>query len=100
MNIRFYASLIPALLKSNVTVCLENLPVGRNRGMDKLEGICCDPQDAAELIDTLNGMAGREVFGLCLDSGHLNLIRRDPRRICFFFDLKYKEVTTTSSLLN
>ena len=34
----------------------------------------------AELIDTLNGMAGREVFGLCLDSGHLNLIRRDPRR--------------------
>ena len=80
MNIRFYASLIPALLKSNVTVCLENLPVGRNRGMDKLEGICCDPQDAAELIDTLNEMAGREVFGLCLDTGHLNLIRRDPRR--------------------
>ena len=80
LNIRFYASLIPTLLEHNVTVCLENLFTGKNCGMDILEGCCSDQEDAAELIDTLNEMAGREVFGLCLDSGHLNVLHRDPRR--------------------
>ena len=80
LNIQFFSSLIPVLQKHNVTVCLENLVTGRNRGMDLFEHCCADPEEAVDLIDTLNNMAGREAFGLCLDSGHLNLIRCDPRR--------------------
>lgn len=74
-NINLYSSLIPVLLKTNVTVCLENLFTGNN-GVS-YQGNCANPYEAKEYIDTLNEMAGKEVFGLCLDTGHLNLLRQD-----------------------
>ena len=41
------------------------------------EGVCADPEDAIWYVDTLNDMAGEEIFGMCLDTGHLQLVKRD-----------------------
>ncbi len=79
LNEKLYTSLIPALLKSKVTVCLENLFVTYN-GVS-YQGCCSDAPKAAEFIDKLNKKAGREVFGLCLDTGHANLLHHDLRVI-------------------
>ena len=68
---------MPALAQCpHVTVCLENLKTGM---APILEGFCSNPYYAAMLVDDLNREAGREAFGLCLDTGHLILTRRDFR---------------------
>ena len=72
MNMRLYESLIETLLTTNVTVCLENLFATVAHKIT--EGVCSDPHQAVEYIDTLNETAGREVFGLCLDTGHITLL--------------------------
>lgn len=78
INLHMYESLIPALQKAKgLKVCLENLPTDTfllGRGF--WEGCCSDPHTAAEWIDRLNEKAGKECFGLCLDTGHLNLLRK------------------------
>lgn len=76
LNWHLYESLIPTLQACSVTVCLENL-----FGWDTLavEGVCSDPHEAVRYIDTLNEKAGREAFGLCLDTGHLQLLGKDFR---------------------
>lgn len=79
LNRKLYESLIPTLQEvGNVTVCLENLfvTVTEMGGKHFVEGHCSDPHSAAELIDSLNEKAGRRCFGLCLDVGHLNLLRK------------------------
>lgn len=76
MNRRLYESLIPTLLECNVTVCLENLFTRRPLAT---EGACSDPHEAVQMIDALNEKAGREVFGFCLDVGHLNLLNKNLR---------------------
>lgn len=78
MNWRLYSSLIPALQKTDVTVCLENL-FTRDPGGGIYVGAHSDPVAAAETIDRLNALAGKECFGFCLDTGHLNLLRLDFR---------------------
>lgn len=81
LNWKLYRSLIPTLQKTNVTVCLENLFKSNkyfSNIIDFYEGTCCDPDEAIEYIDTLNREAGKECFGLCLDIGHLHLMRRRP----------------------
>ncbi len=79
LNEKLYTSLIPTLLKTNVTVCLENLPTRSHQKM--MCGHCCDPYRAAAEIDQLNAKAVREnakdCFGLCLDTGHLLLTHGD-----------------------
>ena len=76
LNVKLYSSLIPSLEGTNVTVCLENL-FTTHSGHDSIEGICSDPYEAVMYIDMFNGMCkdGVEHFGLCLDTGHLHLIR-------------------------
>ena len=78
MNDRLYTSLIPELRKAgDVTVCLENLFTDLTvLGRGFWAGHCCDPHEAAAYIDFLNEKAGGKYFGLCLDTGHLNLMRR------------------------
>ena len=76
LNWHLYESLIPTLQKCNVTVCLENLFTWDTAAV---EGVCSDPHEAVRYIDTLNEKAGREVFGLCLDTGHLQLLGKDFR---------------------
>ena len=76
MNITYFQMLIPLLKEYNVGVCFENLYEGM--GGRIVEGVCADPYDVVCYIDTLNEMAGQELFGLCLDTGHLQLVKRDP----------------------
>ncbi len=76
MNHRLYESLIPVLQETNVVVCLENL-FTEYKGM-KISGTCCDPAEVCAYIDRFNEKAGREAFGFCLDSGHLNLLGIRP----------------------
>lgn len=77
MNIRMFTSLIPVLKNNQVIVCLETLFT--HRGRDVLEGTCANAYEAVRYIDQLNGLAGREAFGICLDTGHMNLLRKDLR---------------------
>ncbi len=82
MNRKMYTDLIPALRETGVVICLENLFDGTNRsarGVTLQAGPCANPDEAAEHIDRLNQAAGQECFGLCLDTGHLNITRTDPR---------------------
>ncbi len=81
LNMRLYESLIPTLQEvKTVTVCLENLFYSSLRLGPKQywEGVCSDPYEAAAWIDRLNEKAGGTYFGLCLDSGHLSLLRKPP----------------------
>lgn len=77
LNWKLYSSLIPTLLKNNVTLCLENLCSWDN-GV-ATEGICFDAHEAVAFIDKLNAEAGKEVFGLCMDVGHMQLVSKDIR---------------------
>ena len=75
MNLHLYESLIPVLRETNVVVCLENL-FSRYAG-NLIEGVCSVPEEAVWYIDHLNEKAGKECFGLCLDTGHLNLLGKN-----------------------
>ncbi len=76
MNDHLYESLIPVLRETNVVVCLENL---FTRYKDVfVVGHCSDARQAVEAIDRYNAKAGKECFGLCLDTGHLNLLGIRP----------------------
>ena len=75
-NIEDFRMLIPILKQCKVGVCFENLYEGI--GQRLIEGVCADPYDAIWYVDTLNEIAGEELFGFCLDTGHLQLVKRDP----------------------
>ena len=75
LNRKLYESLIPTLQQTNVTVCLENLFAGNH--FTRLTGHCSEPLQAAAFIDALNKKAGKECFGLCLDTGHLFLLHTE-----------------------
>ena len=79
-NMKLYSSLIPELRQTNVTVCLENLFCTNYISKGFCEGVCSNPDIAVKWIDRLNEMAGKECFGLCLDVGHLNLLRKSFRQ--------------------
>ena len=75
-NLEYFQMLIPLLKQCRVKVCLENLYEGV--GTRITEGVCADPEEAIWYIDTLNAIAEEELFGFCLDTGHLQLVKRDP----------------------
>lgn len=77
MNFCLYESLIPVLKETNVTVCLENLFTDFQGRL--FEGSCSNPLEAVRYIDLLNQKAQKECFGLCLDTGHLHLLRKNIR---------------------
>ena len=70
LNDRMYTELIPTLCQTDVTVCMENL----GAGAVGLRSNNC--HEAASYIDRLNGIAGKECFGLCMDTGHFNLLKQ------------------------
>ncbi len=78
LNLHLYRGLMPALKEGGVTVCLENLFTRRAKTFE--QGHCAVPEEAAALIDRLNEEAGKECFGLLLDTGHLNILRSSFRR--------------------
>lgn len=75
-NFLYFKSLIPMLKENGVRVCMENLY--ESIGGRIVEGVCSNPREAARYIDELNREAGEELFGFCLDAGHLQLSKRDP----------------------
>ena len=75
-NISYFKMLIPLLKQCHVKICFENLYEGI--GQRIVEGVCADPNEAMYYVDTMNELAGEELFGFCLDTGHLQLARRDP----------------------
>lgn len=75
VNMQIYRRLMPVAKKYGVKICLENL-------WDKKDGEfsdapCIDPKETCEYIDQLNEEAGMEIFGFCLDVGHVLLYQRD-----------------------
>lgn len=76
MNLKYFISLIPLLKEHHVGGCVENLYEGV--GGRITEGTCADTQDAIYYVDTLNQLAGEELFGCCLDTGHMELTHREP----------------------
>ena len=75
-NIEYFQMLIPLAKQCKVKICVENLY--ESMGGHIVEGVCADPEDAIWYVDTLNELAGEELFGFCLDTGHLQLVKRDP----------------------
>lgn len=69
VNLRIYSQLIPAAHKYGVTICLENL--FKHYDLDCFSGVCSSAEEACWYIDTLNNAAGEEIFGFCLDVGHV-----------------------------
>jgi len=75
LNEKLYTSLIETAKETGVVVCLENLFT--NYDSTIFEGHCSDPHLAIRFIDHLNVLAGQECFGLCVDTGHLNLLGKN-----------------------
>jgi len=77
-NLMLYRSLIPIIQKyKGVKICLENI-FGRHANR-LIEGRFSNASDACRMIDLLNGEAGGDYFGFCLDVGHANLTRRNVK---------------------
>jgi len=80
VNEELYTSLIPTLLKckNHVTVCIENgdarIPGPHPPYQFEDDDFCGIPSKAPKIIDRYNCLAGEELFGLCLDTGHLNVV--------------------------
>ena len=78
-NDRLYSALIPTLLEGNTVVCAENLWNRSPKNKNVLTPAHGSDADAiCTFLDDLNARAGKEVFGFCLDTGHLNLLGLDP----------------------
>lgn len=78
VNIKFYSQLIDDARKHGVTICLENM-WNRRYGGAIFDCACSDPHEACDFIDTLNDMAGEELFGFCFDVGHANITGKNMR---------------------
>lgn len=76
MNLQYFQSIIPMLKEHHVGVCVENLY--ESVGGRITEGTCANPAEAAWYVDVLNQLAGEELFGCCLDTGHMELTHREP----------------------
>ena len=76
MNLQYFQSIIPMLKEHHVGVCVENLY--ESVGARITEGTCANPTEAAWYVDVLNQLAGEELFGCCLDTGHMELTHREP----------------------
>lgn len=75
-----FATMIPALRDTGVTMCIENLFFDMSRNAPKAPAFCSDAEDLCDVIDTLNDMYGPH-FAACLDTGHAALVQRDPGKM-------------------
>lgn len=71
-NMALFRSLLPAAVKTGVTVCIENLPLRMNGRL--CDGACNTAAEVCYYVDTLNAEAGCDAFGYCFDVGHANLV--------------------------
>jgi len=75
-NIECFKRITPLLKEAGVGMCVENLYEGLENRI--IEGPCADVNEAIYYVDTMNDFAGEELFGICLDTGHLQLTKRNP----------------------
>jgi len=68
-----YARLIPAALETGVKICVENMHRNWPHNPGQCHMFMSRAEDLLDVVHTLNEMAGKEVFGICLDIGHANL---------------------------
>ena len=73
-----FTQFIPEAKQYGVTVCLENAMRAFNGYI--YEGTCTDVVEVCDYVDTLNAIAGKTVFGFCLDTGHALASSRDLYR--------------------
>ena len=78
INMKFYSELFADARKHGVTICLENM-WNRRDGGAIFDSVCADAHEACDYVDTLNDMAGEELFGFCFDVGHANLTGKNMR---------------------
>ena len=79
LNMDRYARLIPAAQKYGVRILLENMFTRRR---SKVYAACCsDFETACRYVDELNKLAGEDLFGFCLDTGHALLVSKDIRDV-------------------
>ena len=79
LNMDRYARLIPVAKRYGVRILLENMFSSR-RG--KIYTACCsDFEMACRYVDELNKLAGEELFGFCLDTGHALLLGKNIRDV-------------------
>ncbi|MEE0945242.1 MAG: sugar phosphate isomerase/epimerase family protein [Acutalibacteraceae bacterium] len=71
MNVEFYSGFIDDLKKYNVVCCLENMWVQYKNKI--FASTCNDFEEVNEYISVLNKKAEKEIFGFCLDTGHMVL---------------------------
>ena len=74
-NIDYYSQLIDTAKANGVTICLENM--WNIRSGNIFECTCEDPDETNYYIDTLNELAGEEIFGFCFDVGHASLVAKN-----------------------
>ncbi|MBR7161247.1 MAG: sugar phosphate isomerase/epimerase [Clostridia bacterium] len=78
-NFDFYTSLIPLLKRHGVVCCLENM-FTQDWKTKKIYTACCsDMNEAVYYIDAFNRIAEEELFGFCLDIGHLLVLGLDGK---------------------
>ena len=73
LNMEFYPQFIETAKKFGVKICLENMWGRRDSGTAIFDSACADAAEACDYIDTLNAIAGEEIFVFCFDVGHANL---------------------------
>lgn len=76
INLEMYKKLIPTAKKYGVKICLENLQAVNEKD-EIVPGICADYNEAIYLVDTLNAVAGENIFSFCCDIGHLTSCKKD-----------------------
>lgn len=72
-SVGFYAALIEDAKRTGVTILLENMWNRRGLYCTIFDSTCGSAEESVDYIDTLNAIAGEEVFGYCFDVGHASL---------------------------
>ena len=78
-SISLYSSLIEDAKRTGVKILLENMWNRRGSYCAIFDSTCGTAEESVDYIDTLNAMAGEEVFGYCFDVGHASLCGKDMR---------------------
>lgn len=77
INLAYFSSMAEEARRSNVMICIENMPCRRNERV--WEGACSSAGQMLEYIEELNRRAGEERFGTCFDVGHANVLGKNLR---------------------
>ncbi len=78
MNLDFFSRLMPTLRRCKVQLGIENMFAWDAERQRICPTVVSSAEEMAEYIDTLNALAGEELFVACLDIGHATLTGLAP----------------------